>query len=71
MVLMRAQASDAVPGILPLVVVGSAFLSLPEFADPCQSDRVDGRPAGGISRLHADTIIENLYRAKEEPPDIE
>lgn len=34
MVLMRAQASDALPGILPVAMFGSAILSVPEFADP-------------------------------------
>jgi hypothetical protein len=34
MVLMRAQPADALPVILPVAVVGSETLSVPEFADP-------------------------------------
>lgn len=34
MALMRMQAADALPGILPLAVIASTFLSIPEFADP-------------------------------------
>lgn len=34
MSLVRAQASDALPGILPAAMFGSAILSVPEFADP-------------------------------------
>ena len=34
MVLMRAQAADLLPLILPVVVMGSVILSVPEFADP-------------------------------------
>ena len=34
MTLVRAQASDALPGILPAAMFGSAILSVPEFADP-------------------------------------
>jgi hypothetical protein len=32
--LMRAQAADTLPGILPLTVVGSAIIAMPEVADP-------------------------------------
>lgn len=34
MALMRAQAADALPGILPVAMFGSAILAVPEFSDP-------------------------------------
>lgn len=36
MALMRMQAADALPGILPLAVVVSTVLSIPELADPAR-----------------------------------
>lgn len=90
--LMRVQAADVLPGVLPLVVFASTILSVPHIADP-------GHPLWWMAGLvlagatvsvvpeekavlleipplrrgryldWLDTVIENLYRTREEPPD--